>query len=480
MKIVSALAWGVLTLRAASLGAQGGITGTVYDSLATRAPLANATVVLVERSRYATSDARGRFRFDSVPDGQYTLGFTHQVLDSLGLDVPLVPVSVTGGHRVAVALAIPGVATVYARLCSGRRDEDSGVIIGRVGDVDDHAPIADATVGTDWTEITLTGGRTASNRVHATAHTNRTGVFRLCDVPIRVALELTAEHNGFRAGPTPVVMDGRVIQRADLALSLRDSASRAAPAGDSSWHAAAGSASLHGVVLGRDGRPLRDAIVGIVGTPDSARTDAAGAFVIEHIPAGTRSIEVRSIGWLPATVAMDFATNGMRDTTLSVTRPAQEMAPVAVAGRANSTSWMELSGFGERRQHGLGAYLTEDEIAKHNYPDLSSILRGVRGITVECVATKRLQGIPCFPMPYMLGVSDYSGAHCTPNYFIDGTHFFVDSAGPPSRYPFSDLNAQFSSASIRGIEVYANPGAIPAQFDLTSSTGCGSIVIWTH
>jgi hypothetical protein len=34
--------------------------------------------------------------------------------------------------------------------------------------------------------------------------------------------------------------------------------------------------------------------------------------------------------------------------------------------------------------------------------------------------------------------------------------------------------------AIKGIEVYANPGTIPAQFDMMSSTGCGSIVIWTH
>ena len=64
----------MLALSSIRAGAQGSIAGTMYDSLSTHAPLANATVVLVERSRYATTDSRGRFQIDSVPDGHYTLG----------------------------------------------------------------------------------------------------------------------------------------------------------------------------------------------------------------------------------------------------------------------------------------------------------------------------------------------------------------------------------------------------------------------
>jgi hypothetical protein len=94
------------------LAAQGSITGTVYDSLSTRGPLANATVVLVERSRYTTTDARGRFTFDSVPDGHYTIGFLHAVLDSLDLQVPPVPADVSGNRRAVVRLFTPSPATV--------------------------------------------------------------------------------------------------------------------------------------------------------------------------------------------------------------------------------------------------------------------------------------------------------------------------------------------------------------------------------
>ncbi len=87
---------------AAPARAQGSITGTVFDSLRTRAPLAIATVVLVLHSRYVTTDARGRFRIDSVADGRYTIGVVHPVLDSLDLQLPVVPVAVSAGRRVSI------------------------------------------------------------------------------------------------------------------------------------------------------------------------------------------------------------------------------------------------------------------------------------------------------------------------------------------------------------------------------------------
>jgi hypothetical protein len=83
-------------------------------------------------------------------------------------------------------------------------------------------------------------------------------------------------------------------------------------------------------------------------------------------------------------------------------------------------------------------------------------------------------------MPYLRGMRS---GRCIPNYFIDGVRFLVDGAkaGTPGRnFPFTDLSVAIHPAMVRAVEVYAAPGGIPLQFDLTSSTGCGSIVIWTR
>jgi hypothetical protein len=458
-------------------GAQGSIAGTVYDSLSTRAPLANATVVLVERSRYATTDAHGHFQIDSVPDGRYTIGFMHPVLDSLDLEAPVVPVDVTGGRRTVVSLSTPGPAAAYARICPDAYEAETGLIVGRVRDVDDQAPLPDATVTTDWTEYTVTAGRTASHRVRAAARTNLQGVYMLCGVPSTVPLDVHTELAGFSAGPVPLLLNDRLIGRVDFALSRRDSAARTVALGDSTIAAREpGTGSLRGVVSGGDGRPMRDAVVSILGTQRSAHTDVDGAFRIDHIPAGTRTIEVRAIGLLPMTVSMDFATNAARDTTLSVSRQAQPLKPVAVKGTAVLPSWMEKSGFEARRLQGMGGFLTEQDIARHGYPDLISVLQTARGVRVEWNSDRRSESGFSTPMPFLLGISSpQRGVLCRPNFFLDGAPFPVRR-----KEDYRDLSALVSPASIKGIEVYSNPGTIPAQYDLTSSTGCGSIVIWTR
>jgi hypothetical protein len=499
MKAARSLAGIALTLFALRAAAQGSISGTVYDSLRTHAPLANATVVLVEPSRYATTDARGRFRIDNVPDGHYTLAFTHPVLDSLDIESPLIAVDVSAGKRTAAALTTPSSETMYAKLCPGARDSATGVVIGRVRDVDSHTPLAGAAISTDWMEFKLSKGHTSEQRITAATHTTAAGVYLLCGVPTDVPVDIKTELDGFIVGPTRLLMDGRVLSRVDFAVSRRDSAARYVSAngltGDSAVDAAhrRGSASLHAVVRGTNGRPLRDAKVSIFGTARAARTNGEGAFVIDGIPAGTRTIEVLAIGSLPSVFSMDFATNAKRDTTFTLVRLAQQMRTVSVQGRSSTASWMGLSGFEARRAQGLGDYLTEAQIAEHNYPDIVSMLRGMRGIRIECNANKNgLEGVPCIPTVSMMGVPiiqppssagpgtsgaaaglsapDSTAAYCAPAFFLDGV---------PAIIPMSDLNTMITVGQVKGIEVYPASGTLPAQY-MNALSGCGTIMIWTH
>jgi hypothetical protein len=473
VRLTLALACCAFALHPASATAQGRITGTVFDSLSTRGPLANATVVLVERSRYATTDSLGRFRIDSVPDGHYTVGFMHALLDSLELEVPVVPVDVSAGSPVAVTLFTPSPAAVYAGICPGAHDTETGVIVGHVRDVDNRSPLANATVSTDWTEFTVTGGRSARHRLRVTAKTDARGVYLLCGVPTEVSLDVATDLAGFIAGPTTLLLADRLISRVDFALSQRDSAARDVLLNDTSKTADGrlGTASLRGVILGADGKPVGNAAVGVLGTTRSAHTDNAGAFRIDHIPAGTRTIEVKSLGVSPISFSVDFATNATLDSTLSVSRLAQPLKSVDIKGaRESSASLMASEGFETRRLQALGKFVTETELARHPSSDLAAILASVQGLHVEYT---RSGG-----MPYLHGTR---GTYCIPNYFLDGQPFAVDGAEPPrAQRPFTALSAQVLPGAIKGIEIYANPGTVPAQYDLGSSTGCGSIVIWTR
>jgi hypothetical protein len=466
-------------LSATSAGAQGRISGVVYDSLRTHAPLANATVMLVEPSRYATTDEHGRFTFDSVAAGHFTLGFDHPVLDSLDLQSPIAAVNVVAGQRAEVTLATPSAATMYARLCPGVHDTSTGMVFGRVRDVDDRSALANAAVSTDWTEYVITGKRAVPARMRAATKSSASGIYLLCGVPTTVPLEVRATLEGFAVGPAPLQMRGRIFTRVDFAISRKDDAAREMPFGaahaDSVAFAAygPGTATLRGVVRGADGRPVKDAVVSVIGTERSARSDAAGAFRVEQIPAGTRAIDVKSIGMLPVTFAMDFATHGTRDTTVSVTKQAQELKAVSVEGRAAQLSLMLNDGFATRKAHGLGSFLTDADIAKHNYSNLIGVFSTVRGMHIA-------YGTNGYPLPQMLGSMSLNRDFCVPTFWVDGQRFHIESSGPGGKYPYTDLSDMIRPEMVKGMEVYTTPGEVPAQYDMFSSTGCGSIVIWTR
>jgi hypothetical protein len=159
---------------------------------------------------------------------------------------------------------------------------------------------------------------------------------------------------------------------------------------------------------------------------------------------------------------MDFATGAARDTLLTIGRKAQALKAVAVKANATLPSWMERSGFEDRRKMGLGGFVTEEEIKRHTHPELLTVLEEVRGVRIEF---RLIGGVMGFP--YMFS----GGRRCAPNYFLDGSRFPND---------YSQLSALVPPGSIKGIEAYNSPGTIPIQYDLISSTGCGSIVIWTR
>src|SRR5690349_1852339 len=59
------------------------VRGIAFDGLRGQ-PIRNARVTLVGESAFATTDSRGRFRFDSVAPGVHTFAMKHATLDSLG------------------------------------------------------------------------------------------------------------------------------------------------------------------------------------------------------------------------------------------------------------------------------------------------------------------------------------------------------------------------------------------------------------
>ena len=320
----------------------------------------------------------------------------------------------TAGGSEADALKPLTPAQRYAEICPGRRESGTGAIVGQVHDVDDGSALAGATVSTDWTDYTVSAiGRSAGHRRHEETRTSGSGFYLLCGVPLKLRLDVRTELAGVMAGPAPIVLDDRLISSINFMISRKDGGAHTVMVGDSSVlnPDAAGSATLSGSVRGGDGRPLINAELDVLGTQRTARTDANGAFRLSRIPAGMRTIEVRSIGFEPVLFSTDLATNGSSDTTLTITKQTQQLAKVEVTGKKALPSWMERSGFDARRIQGMGAFTTQEEIGRHGFSDLVSILQGMRGIHVEFGGA--------FPTVNLIG----GAARCDPNFFLDGSRF---------------------------------------------------------
>lgn len=172
----------------------------------------------------------------------------------------------------------------------------------------------------------------------------------------------------------------------------------------------------------------------------------------------------------------------LRDSVGAASPAAQALPAVVVRDSVRSLSPLAMYGFEDRRRMGLGAFVTPEMMAKQHFESLPALLSTVRGVRV-------FFGTSGEPDVYLRGMVQ---PYCVPSVFLDGA-LFHRGGGPISSDPslLSNRSRRLSTAlrdlhsivppwAIKAIEVYSNPGSTPAQFDYTSSTGCGSIVIWTR
>jgi len=305
-----------LTLLSAPLGAQGTgrIEGTITDSIHA-APLANANVLAVRVepepsvSSGVATDARGRYRIDSLAAGRYMVEFASPLLDSLEITLPPREVSVVEGKATRVAFALPSGRTLRLAACPGLTlDSETGAVVGRLVDADTDRPLAGAKVVVAWQDISVdrkTLTPAVVERTGAVA-SDSLGRYRLCGVPTGSWLAIQVQADGRSGSPIRL----QVPDSAGVAVRhLSISSSSARPIDDSASVAAAdtvppppltGTALISGVVRGVGGLPLSGAQVRVVGARGTALSDERGRFELRDLPAGTQVLEAKRIGYLLA------------------------------------------------------------------------------------------------------------------------------------------------------------------------------------
>lgn len=464
------------------LPARGAVTGTVRDSLA-GGMLVGARVQLVGADsapaavQTTITGADGRFRFEAVAPGQYLLGFLHPLLDSLGIEPPVRAVLVRADRTTQADLAFPGARRLHAAMCGG--STGGAVLVGFVRPARAGEGMPGATVVAEWTELSV-GNRGIGHRTaRRTVQTRDNGWFALCDVPAPGTLLLMASRGRDSTDRLETQVPPQQLARVDLYLGAARTVSshERGPARESATAARrilSGEGRLAGRVLHADGlAPLRGAVVRVIDGPDT-RANEQGEFLLTGVPEGSRTLEVRAVGFYPVRRTV-HVVDGAPAMTVALTTLRSVLDTMQI--RASRTRVDGLRGFTQRMRSGQGRYLTSADIARRMPQFTMDIFRNQAGIRVlgDTILVRGMGGLgtmrsldDTLRAARTLGSSD--GFYCWPTIYVDGR--------PMQRLLGGDINVLMNPREIRGVEIYSATQT-PAEFS-DGLTGCGVIVFWTR
>lgn len=213
---------------------------------------------------------------------------------------------------------------------------------------------------------------------------------------------------------------------------------------------------VRGVVLDANtGRAIANAQISAIGSLAAARTDSAGQFVFGAPVAGAALVHVRRLGYAPHlfTVRLDDATTRQFVFELEPYVPTLDTVTVSAVNRVART---RLDVFAMRRSTSIGGhFISGDDILRRGLPFTSSAMHAVPGAYVRWDEYGRVK------------LLNTRGA-CAFRMGLDGV--LVDDF---------DID-QFHPNEIHGIEIYAGPASVPAEYLGSHRITCGLIMVWTR
>ena len=413
------------------------VNGIAYDSLR-RAPLGDAFVALsgAGGSRNATSDSRGRFHFDTVTPGAYTLSMQHAALESIGFPGVTTRVVVSDGAG-ELTIAIPSFAALWRNACPGAPPSDSGFVYGVVRDATTQKPVANASVDLSWIDVAMDKEKhITQHRWRSQTRSDEQGSYGVCGVPAGVGVRIQAVGDSSESGAVDLEPSEVRVQRRDLFVAA--TTAKTALRG-----------TIIGALTGAAAAPFRDARV-ILSDSVETRSGADGHFILRDVPAGTRQLDITAIGMAPISLIVDVLPNDTAHVSAEIKKVAT-LDPVKVKGVARLTAF--YADLAERKKSGFGYMHDSTEIGKAgtiatvftNFPS-AQVARG-RGSNF----------VVTFPA---------GSRRCTALVWIDG------------RRADFEMLAGFYPDDLALVEVYPERTAVPLQF-VVSGVSCGAIVVWT-
>lgn len=191
------------------------------------------------------------------------------------------------------------------------------------------------------------------------------------------------------------------------------------------------------------------------------RVNATGALRVVQMRPGRHVVSARKLGYRSESQLVVLKPGETKSVSFFLAPTVTTLGALIVRGDRGPELRGRLAEFEQRRNRGIGMFVTRDEIEKRNPLQTSEMLRRFPSLYV----------IPKGGMEYEVRTrrADLTGAFtsCAPVYFVDGRR--VDGVTVDD----------FPPRTVEGIEVYASAAGIPPQYTVPNAS-CGVILIWTR
>jgi hypothetical protein len=201
------------------LRGSGVIEGTVHDSV-TNLPMPDALIFLSGKPFSAVSDADGRYRMERVPRGEHAIGFTHPLLEELGVPQRLDTVSISRDAVLLRNFASPSMTSMLRAICPGEPEEPTtGLLYGFVRSPATGEPLAGVEVRASWKgPPRVSSGMDSASNVdrRRTVETGSDGRYAVCWLPADREAQLHVDSREVRHRDVKVQLSSEPIQRQDF------------------------------------------------------------------------------------------------------------------------------------------------------------------------------------------------------------------------------------------------------------------------
>jgi hypothetical protein len=246
---------------------------------------------------------------------------------------------------------------------------------------------------------------------------------------------------------------------------------------------------LEGRVLSSDRAPIRSAEILFTQLGRATTSDSLGRFAVRDLPSRDHLVVIRAVGFKPDTLTVAIREQQIVVRDFILQRFVAALGEVRVTGEATSP---KLAGFDARRKQGIGHFIDRAMLEKMENRSTAGVLSTIPGLAVWhgtgvnawAYSTRGISSNKCafckssiFELLDKADIEHGARPACYMDVYVDGALVFQYGMTPPQS--LFNINS-IPPDQIAAIESYSSSAQIPAQYNRTSSTGCGVLIIWTR